>query len=47
MAKCIKEVKSGKIVRVSNEEATKKVDSGKYEYVSKSMWRRFKVQQEK
>ena len=44
MAKCIKNVKSGKVVRVSNEKATQKVDTGRWEYTSKSMWKRYEVQ---
>lgn len=39
MAKCIT---NGEIVvRVSNENASEKVDSGKWRYVAKKVWKRF------
>ena len=46
MAKCIKNIKSNKVFRVSDKEAEKKIDSKEYEYISKSMYRRHKIQEE-
>lgn len=40
MAKCIKNIKTDKIVRVSNEKARKMVDNKKYEYCPKSEYKR-------
>ena len=40
MAKCIKNVKTDKIIRVDNEKARKMVDSKEYEYCSKSEYKR-------
>ena len=40
MAKCIKNIKTGKIIRVDNEKARKMVDSEEYEYCPKSEYKR-------
>lgn len=42
MAKCIKNVKTGKIIRIGNEKAMKMVNSKEYEYCSKSEYKRQK-----
>lgn len=44
MAKCIKSVESDRIRRVPNKVAEKEVESGKWEYCSKSEWKRSKQQ---
>ena len=40
MAKCIQSIKSGNVKRVSNDQAIKEVDSGKFKYISKSDYKR-------
>jgi len=37
--KCIKNVKTGKITRVSNDIASIAVDSEEFKYISKSTWK--------
>jgi hypothetical protein len=46
MAKCIKNVKTDKIIRVDNEKARKMVDSKDYEYCSKFEYKRQKIGQD-
>lgn len=46
MAKCIKNIKTDKIVRVDNEKAKKMVDSKDYEYCPKSEYKRQKIDQD-
>ena len=43
--KCIKHIKSGKVIRAKENFASDKVDTGDYEYCSKSEYRRLTVQQ--
>jgi hypothetical protein len=43
MAKCIQNVKSDKVKRVSNQEANEQVDSGKWKYIGKSIYKRLLV----
>lgn len=43
MAKCIKNIKTGKIIRVGNEKAKKMVNSKKYEYCPKSEYKRQEI----
>jgi hypothetical protein len=40
--KCIKMIKTGKIVRVSNEGAAKAVNSGRAKYIAKRFWKQEK-----
>ena len=46
MAKCIKNIKTGEIIRVNNEKAMKMVDSKEYEYCPKSEYKRQKMNQD-
>ncbi len=43
--KCIRHIKSGKVMREKESFASDKVDSGEYEYCSKSEFKRIYVQQ--
>lgn len=43
MAKCVKNIKTGKIIRVNNEKAEKLVSSKEYEYCPKSEYKRQKM----
>lgn len=43
--KCVKHIKSGKAMREKDHFASDKVDTGEYEYCSKSEFRRLTVQQ--
>jgi hypothetical protein len=43
--KCIRHIKSGKIMREKNNFASDKVDTDEYEYCSKSEFKRLHVQQ--
>ena len=40
MAKCIQNVKTDKVKRVSNNEAIEEVNSGKWKYIGKSIYKR-------
>ena len=46
MAKCIKNVKTGKVIRVDNEKARKMVGSKEYEYCPKSEYKRQEMSQD-
>ncbi len=43
--KCIRHIKSGKIMREKEKFASDKIDTGEYEYCSKSEFKRLTVQQ--
>ena len=41
MAKCLKNIKTKEMVRVSNDEASKKFESGKWKYTDKNSYIRY------
>ncbi len=44
---CIKEISTGEITRIPNEEALKKVKTEKFRYTSKGAWKAYRKKQEK
>lgn len=44
--KCIKEIKTGKVVKIANEAAKEAVDKGDFNYVSKSDWKAYLLSKE-
>lgn len=45
-SKCIQHIKSMKVLRVSNQIAGEKVDTGEWNYCTKSVYKRIKAQKE-
>ena len=45
--KCVKNIKGGKIVRLSDEKARELVDSGSHRYVSKAEWKKERKEKDK